>query len=165
MKLSTKNIILILLSSTFIIYLMNVLLSYTSELWAESTFVYCTSVYVIEYFTLYFIILIFYFFRSSNLSKEIITVYNIHFQTWILCVFLNFFLRYYFFYKESFYFGYSISTITYSSNIILILFLGCIWKISTPAFVNTYIVSRKSIIIYAFSLIIHITSYIVQLFI
>ncbi len=165
MKLSIKNIILILLSSTFIIYLMNVLLSSTSELWIENTFVFCTSVFILEYFSLYFILLAFYFYKKSTFWKEILIIYNIHFQAWILFIFFNFFLRYYFLYESSFYDNNSLSTTTYSSNIILILFLSCIWKISTPVFVNTYIVSRKSIIIYAFSLIIHTISYIIQLFI
>lgn len=165
MKLSTKNSILILLISTLIIYLMNVLVSFTSELWIEKTFVFCTSVFILEYFSGYFIILAFYFYKKSTLLKEIIIVYNIHFQTWILFIFLTFFLRYYFLYESSFYDNNSLSTTIYSSNIILILFLSSIWKISTPVFVNTYIASRKSIIIYVFSLIIHIISYIIQLFI
>lgn len=95
-KLSSKNIILILLSSTFIIHLINVLLSSTSELWIGNTFVFCTSVFVLEYFGLYFIILAFYFYKKNTLSKEILIVYSIHFQTWISFIFINFFIRYYF---------------------------------------------------------------------
>lgn len=164
-KLSSKNIILILLSSTFITHLINVLLSSTSELWIENTFVFCTSVFVLEYFGLYFIILAFYFYKKNTLSKEILIVYSIHFQTWISFIFINFFVRYYFLTNSSFYNNTSVSTTIYSSNIIFILFLSCIWKISTPSFVNAYNISKKSIPIYVFSLAIHILSYIVSLFI
>lgn len=139
------------------------MLSSTSEFWIEKTFLFCTSFFVVEYFIVYFIILIFYFFKKNTLSKEVLIIYNIQFQTWIFFIFLNFFLRYYFLHESSF-LDSSVETTIYSSNIILVLFLSSIWKISTPLFVSNYIVSKKSIPIYIYSFIFQIISYLVSLF-